>query len=181
MSAMPANAAPSHPREQLPTLLRLDAIRPAHADEMPFVLRSWVEAHKRSPRGRRLNWAEYKTVARPEIVDCLARRDTRILVADVAGDVAGWIAYAPGRSLDAIHWITTRNRLRGPDGLPVGETIRRRGVMSALVAAAALKPRAVYTFRGPKIGPETIDLPIARWLASHGVIATHEPYARWRS
>ncbi len=148
------------------------AIRAARADELPYLRGSFAEGYKQSSnRLLKMPWAAYKRDVRPQLEACLASAD--LLVADLAGDVAGWLALTRGRRVDTVHWIATRLRI-GPDGPP----LRRQGVMRALVAAADLRDRIVYTHRGVKRSDEWI----AKWLARRGAVSViYEPYERWKA
>lgn len=140
------------------------AIRPATADELPYIRGAFAEGYKQSSNQlAKLPWSTYKRDVRPRLYQALD--GAAILVADHGGEVAGWIALAPGRRVDTVHWITTRLHHRG------------RGVMRALVEAARLKERIVYTHRGPKRSDESI----AQWLAARGAVSVvYEPYERWK-
>lgn len=148
-------------------------IRAAHRDdptEMGYVLGSWSEGHKVSTRRLDdMRWPDYKRTERPRLQAVLDRDDTRLLVADHEGLIAGWLALVHGRRVDTVHWAHTRWRIGS------GEHLRRRGVMRALVDAAGLKSKLVYTHRGARRSDEWI----VPWLARRGVTAAYVPLKEW--
>lgn len=148
-------------------------IRHAHRDdpgEMAYLRGSFGEGYKQSSnRLFKLPWPDFKRLERPRLDAVLARGDTQLLVADLDGAVAGWLAWSPGRRVDTVHWTHTRLRIGK------GETLRRRGVMRALVDAAGLKQRLVYTHRGAKRSDEWI----VPWLARRGVTAAFQSIKEW--
>lgn len=142
-------------------------IRHAHRDdpgEMAYLRSSFCEGFKASSnRLAKLPWPDFKRTERPKLDAVLALGDTQLLVADLEGLVAGWLAWSPGRRVDTVHWTHARHQ------------VRRRGVMRALVDAAGLKNRLVYTHRGARRSDEWI----VPWLASRGVHAAYLPLAEW--
>lgn len=148
-------------------------IRRAHLDdpgEMAYIRGSLAEGVKESSsRLHKLPWTTYKDLWRPKLDALLERADTQLIVADLGGVVAGWLAFSPGRRVDTVHWTHTRWRVGK------GETLRKRGVMRQLVDAAQLKPRIVYTLRGARRSHEWI----VPWLAGRGVTAAYEPLKDW--
>lgn len=139
-------------------------IRRAHSDELGYIRSTLSEGVKESSnRLHKLPWPDFKRLERPKLDALLARSDTQLLVADLDGAVAGWLAYSPGRRVDTVHWTLTRHRLR------------KRGVMRQLVDAAQLKHRIVYTLRGARQSHEWI----VPWLASRGVTAAYQPLREW--
>lgn len=165
--------ATSEPSHLTPTRLGGIRIRHAHRDdagEMAYISATFGEGVKESSnRLHKMPWPDFKRLERPKLRALLDRTDTDILVADLGGVVAGWMAWSPGRRVDTVHWTHTRWRLGK------GETLRRRGVMRSIVDAAQLKPRLVYTLRGARQSHEWI----VPWLASRGVTAAYEPLKEW--
>lgn len=162
-------AEPGHLVEQWPVAPPIVAcrIRRAHRDdprEMAYLRSSLSEGVKESSnRLHKLPWPDFKRLERPRLDALLARSDTQLIVADLDGAVAGWLAYSPGRRVDTVHWTHARY------------AVRKRGVMRQLVDAAQLKPRIVYTLRGARQSHEWI----VPWLAGRGVTAAYEPLREW--
>lgn len=142
-------------------------IRHAHRDdpgEMAYLRASFGEGYKESSnRLHKLPWTDFKRLERPKLDAVLARGDTHLLVADLEGLVAGWLAWSPGRRVDTVHWVHTRSQ------------VRKRRVMRSLVDAAVLKQRLVYTHRGARRSDEWI----VPWLMKRGVNATYMSMKEW--
>ncbi len=156
-------------------------IGPATAKEMPYVIGSWAESYKLTPKMQRMPWGVYKDIIIPELRAVLDRGDVEVLCAfNAAGEVVGWVAFTRGRRVSTIHWIHTRYRVG------VGDELRRRGVATRLLDAAQLGNRLAYTFRGPlprhrESGDRiTADEPLVKALAQRGVTAVYVPYQEWR-
>jgi hypothetical protein len=156
-------------------------IRPVAPADLAYVRSSWAEGYKTAPGNAKLGWRIYKRVVPPELASVLERPETQVIGAFTADTIIGWLAYVPGRRVSTVHWVHTRYRV-GEDGEP----LRRRGIMTALLAHAQLTQRIVYTHRGgyPKhrhadAGHETSDAPIVRWLARNGVTAAYMPFGEW--
>lgn len=148
--------------------------------ELEYIRHSWAESAKPAPRTEKLSWREYKAFDVPKLASILERPDTRILVAPLRAYVAGWIAFVPGRRVSTVHWVHTR--FVTPDG----ERCRKRRVMAALLTAAQLGDRIVYTHKGPvpknrRDGRVPSDEWIVPWLAKHGVTAAFVPMKEWET
>ncbi len=145
-------------------------IRGAVDEDMAYVRGSFAEGVKLS--SRRLDdmpWPDFKRLERPRLWSVLERSDTRFVVAEHDGMIAGWLALVHGARVDTVHWAHTRWKIGK------GDTLRRRGVMRALVDASDLKNRLVYTHRGSKRSDEWI----VPWLARRGVTAAFVPMKEW--
>lgn len=153
-----------------PLALRIRHARRDDPGEMAYIRSSFGEGYKQSSnRLFKLPWPDFKRLERPRLDAVLGRADTQLLVADLGGAVAGWLAWCPGRRVDTVHWTHTRLRIGK------GELLRKRGVMTALVNAAQLKNRLVYTHRGARRSDEWI----VPWLARRGVTAAYLPLRDW--
>lgn len=170
------------------------ALRPSCENDMRYLLSSWLEEYKYSSgRFAAAPWAMYRPHVGPQLRAALeAPRVTRIVAELPSGKIAGWIAFTPGKTISAVHWVHTRGAL---DGVK----LRRRGIMSALLEAAELGKRFVYTHKGPKKtktrggrnadfdarltrvvpGSPNTDETIALYLRSRGVTAVYVPYEEW--
>jgi hypothetical protein len=161
--------------------IRRAAYRDLAEDDRGYVRGSWAEGYKNAPKMARLPWAAYKRIVVPELEAALARPDTEIHIAEHGDDIVGWIALSRGARVDTVHWVHTRFRI-GQTGVP----LRHRGVMSSLFAAAELRKRIVYTFRGPtprgrdrRVSRETGDERVVRWLATRGYTAAFVDFSEW--
>jgi hypothetical protein len=184
-------------------------------DDLPRVRTAFAEGHKHAPGCDRMPWRYYKRFVVPEFDEVLAHPDTVVLGAYVAPELGssapelcGWIAFARGRRVDTVHWVSTpywfpvpheacigcepsespRSPTRHAAACPLADAnrtpLRRRGIMTALLDAAALQERLVYTFRGAKHEHRndgiTMDqrlLPMLRARGHRGV--EHVPWKEW--
>lgn len=167
-----------------------DRIHPLAHDDFGYAMTSWREAHKESSAALlRMPWPAYKSLVGKQLAELLYADSTKTLAAYAPnGKVIGWIAYTPGRTVSAVHWCHTRYEL-GED------KCRRQGVMTALIDAASLGRRFVYTHKGPRphvhrggrhetrrTGPArgpSIDETIAEWLRGRGVTAAFVPFEEY--
>lgn len=153
-----------------PLVCRIRAANRDDEHEVAYLRNSFGESFKQSSvRLDRMPWPTYKHEVVPELHAVLDAPETRVLVADCDGLVAGWMALAAGRRVDTVHWIYTRWKIGA------GEKLRRRGVMRSLVEVAQLKSKLVYTLRGVKRSHEWI----VPWLAGRGVTAAYVPLKEW--
>lgn len=176
---------------------------PVRNNDLAYCRSSWAEGFKHSPDAGRMSWQLYKRHVVPELQRILYRDDTQVLAAYLGADICGWIAYAPGRRVSTVHWVHTRcaiwdaARCTNDGCIMAGsrlihgaicpghfdnlEKLRKRGVMSALVDAAPLGDRIVYTHRGPKErnARVTSDEWIVPWLRRRGINAAYMPYEEW--
>lgn len=200
-TAIAARPAPA----PLPLALTL---RPVYLDDMPRVRNAFAEGHKHAPGVDRMPWRYYKQWVVPELRAALAHPETQLLGAYAEGALCGWLAFARGRRVDTVHWVSTPfwfpvpadachgcsesdepgkpKRHSGECPLnPSNRTaLRRRGIMTALLDAAALQERLVYTFRGAKHehrnDGKTMDerlMPMLRARGHRGI--EHVPWKEW--
>lgn len=157
------------------------AIRSMAIDDHGYVRATWREGMKDSPAYDRMPWPMYKQSAGAQVAGLV---DSAKLVGAYVPDgrIVGWLCMTPGQTIHTVHWVHTRWTLDD-------EKCRRRGIMTALLDAADLGRRFVYTHRGPrrrhaeiKHGSSrgmSIDSMLVEWLGQSGVVATHIPFAEW--
>ncbi len=148
-------------------------IEPLRACDVGYCLASWREGHKQSPDGDRIPWSFYKVKFGKAFSSILDNPDTVLLGAYRGDELLGFLVMSPGRRVDTLHWIQTR--FKDSAGAPV----RRQGVMTALVDAARLGERCIYTLRGQRRAGGSFDETIAAWLRGHGTAAAYEPLLSW--
>jgi hypothetical protein len=82
--------------------------------------------------------------------------------------------------VSAVHWVHVKHELDG-------ERMRRRGIMTALLDAAELGTRFVYTLRARRdratlpdgSTSKSLDESLVVALRARGVSATHVPLKEW--
>lgn len=154
-------------------------IRPLDPDDRRYALFTWRESAKKAPEYDRVPWSYYKDAIVPmfekllEIGIVLGAYESRGLV--------GWLAMTPGKRVHTVHWVHVKHELDG-------ERMRRRGAMLALLDAADLGPRFIYTLRarrltrderGQQPGVKTLDELLVAALREKGVTATHVSLKEW--
>lgn len=180
MSAV-ATAVAERPDPALPPAFE-PHVRLVREDELPYVIHSWCEGYKNSPSCRRKLWPDYKAIDVPVLRAALARPDTTVLCAeaDKPGRAVGWIAYARWPSIDAVHWIYVAHQYRRARSRGLAPI----GVMMALLAAAGLRKRIVYTHQAATHHHHTrlrtpADQRIAELLRADGAAVSYVPYQEW--
>lgn len=161
-------------------------IAPVVDDEWRYIASTWIDSHHRSAKYYKHPYKRsYLPLMRP-IVDTLARESKALVARNPDGRAVGWIVYTPGRSIATVHYVYARHKL---DDVPW----RRRGVATALLQAAELGRRFVYTFPGEyrrasmfargldKKYPRPLDEELVDSLRRRGVTAVYEPVERWMS
>jgi hypothetical protein len=154
-------------------------IRRLPLEDVGYVVASWEESHRDGRK--KLPWREYKRLYAPIIRHLVNRSDVRMLGAYMGEKIVGWIAWTPGR-LPAVHFAFTRWQ---PD-----IELRRRGVFTALLEAADVGSRFIYTHRGKAHVDEekakgepgrrsTRDVPIVQALARRGVYCSFVDAREW--
>jgi len=211
----PASDTAGRPPPILADPLLALALTRVRLDDLPRVRNAFAEGHKHAPGCDRMPWRYYKRFVVPELDEVLAHPDTELLGAyatPVLGppvpELCGWLAYARGRSVDTVHWVSTPHWFplppelcsgcERPEGLrwpthhvktcPLADVnrtpLRHRGIMTALFDAAALRTHLVYTFRGAKhehrSDGRTMDERLLPWLRARGHrIGEHVPWKDW--
>lgn len=166
-------------------------IRPLRLDDRAYVRATWAHAYKES--SRRLLQTPWSIFKQTIVRDLEAVADSSSMLGAFSPDnrIVGWLAFSPGSRVDTIHFAYTRSKLDDVE-------TRRRGVMSALIDAAEIGSRIVYTHRGARPVKhrgrsgrsetaarhvphgETTDVPIAEWLRSRGRSVVFVPYEEWK-
>lgn len=147
-------------------------IRPLDAADRGYVLFSFRESAKKAPGLDRVPWAYFKATTGRDFERVLDDATTRVLGAyDDADQLLGWLVMTPGKRVSAVHWVYTKHKHR------------REGVMTALLEAAELGPRFVYTHRARRdrsplpdgTVTKSLDETLVAALRARGVSATHIP------
>lgn len=143
------------------------------AEDVGYALASWREAHHQTPNVSRIPWPAYKQLYGQQFERILRDPGSLTLGAYTDDELVGFLAATPGKRVDVLHWVQVKFKNRS------GEHIRRRGVMTALLEAAELGDRFVYTLRARRDGKRTLDDILADKLAARGVVAVYSPFREW--
>ncbi len=156
-------------------------IRPLADTDRGYVLASWREAHKQSPGADKVPWGYYKHEYGTMIARVLDDPATRLLGAyDENDKLLGWLAMTPGKRVNTLHWVLVKFEL-------AGVRLRRRGLMTALLEAAELGTRFVYTMRARRDRAKlrdgsftkSLDETLAQKLGDANVVAVYTPLKTW--
>lgn len=150
-------------------------LRPVDPADRGYVRRTWFESHKTAPRYHRMTWPAFKATEGKAIEALIDHANVRLLGAyALDGKLLGWIAWSPGRSVSTLHYVYVRQLC--------GEThVRRQGIATALLLAAELGKRVVYTFEGPRRRGMRMDEHLVAWARGRGVNATYVPVKEFLS
>lgn len=158
-------------------------IRPLDAADVGYALFSWREGHKKSPGVDRVPWSYYKSEYGDAFKKILDDSTTRLLGAYGVGTsstapgregmpaLLGWLAMTPGKRVHTVHWVSVKHQHR------------REGVMMALLDAADLGSRFIYTLKGRRDRAtlpdgsitKSLDETLVHVLRAEGVNATFVP------
>ena len=155
-------------------------IRKLDDEDRGYALVSWRESHKAAPGCDRVPWSFYKHEYGKLFSKILNDPSSKLPGADDDYDnLLGWLAMSPGRSVHTLHWVHVKYESDN-------EKLRRRGLMYALIDAAELGPRFIYTLRARREkAPEddtikTFDEILARaLLRDKNAVATYVALKEW--
>ncbi len=148
--------------------------------DIGYALFSWREGHKKAPGVDRVPWSYYKHEYGTAFVKILDDPATRTLGAYAEGKLVGWLVMTPGKRVHTVHWVHVKHDL---DGAPM----RRQGVMMALLDAAELGARFIYTLRARRdratlpdgSTTKSLDESLVTALRAKGVTATYVALKEW--
>jgi hypothetical protein len=153
-------------------------IRKLDEEDLGYALFSWRESAKKAPEYDRVPWGYYKDAVVPTFQKLL---DNTLGAYTATGQLVGWLAMSPGKRVHTVHWVHVKHEL---DGV----RMRRRGIMLALLDAADLGSRFIYTLRARRLmrderekqpGVKTLDELLVAALREKGVTATHVSLKEW--
>lgn len=147
-------------------------IQDLKVEDFGYCLSSWRETHHDAPGIKHFPWKFYKR----EYGDRFAKliddeTNIRLGAYDPNNVLAGWLVATPGKRVDTLHWIHVRH----------AGGFRRRGVASALLAAADLGRSFVYTLKSKKVDGKPLDETLVEALRRRGVTASYVPLLEWLS
>lgn len=145
-------------------------IRPLAQEDKPYALSSWRESHKQAPGASRMPWSFYKQKYGLIFRELL---DRDLTLGAYIGDVLlGFLVASPGKRITTLHWVQVKFEVSG-------QAVRRRGVMTALLEAANLGDKFVYTLKGQKRKGGSFDETLVTTLAERGQTAVYTPLIDW--
>ena len=159
-------------------------IKPIEARDRGYVLFSWREGAKRAPSLHRLPWSYFRDTTCYAFGQILDDPATRVLGAYTddsdEGKLLGWLLMTPGKRVSTVHWIHVKPEL---DGVQT----RRRGTMTALLEAADLGPRFIYTLHAKRARAplpdgstsKSLDETLVAALRARGITATFVALKEW--
>jgi len=158
-------------------------VRQLDADDVGYALTSWRESHKPAPGVDRVPWAYYRHAWVNKFRDLLNDSSTVLLGAYThEGALAGWLAMTPGKRVHTLHWCYVKWKLDD-------KSMRRRGIMAALLEEADLGRNFVYTLRARRLykderatapqGAKSLDEVLVPALRAKGVNATFVDLREW--
>lgn len=156
-------------------------IRRLDSDDYGYALFTWRESAKKAPGFDRMPWAYYKDAIVPAFARLLDTTASVTLGAYTRDDkLIGWLTMTPGKRVHTVHWVHVKHELDG-------ERMRRRGVMTALLDAADLGSRFIYTLHARRdrarlpddSTTKSLDETLVAALRARGVTATYVPLKEW--
>jgi hypothetical protein len=158
-------------------------IRKLDAADVGYALFSWRESAKKAPEYDRVPWDYYKDAIVPTFQKLL---ETGVVLGayDGVGSYGllhGWLAMSPGKRVHAVHWCHVKHSV---DDVRT----RRAGTMTALLNAADLGSRFIYTLHARRLmrderekhpGVKTLDELLVAALRERGVTATYISLKEW--
>jgi hypothetical protein len=155
-------------------------IRPLDKADFGYAFFTWREGAKKAPGLDRVPWTYYKSTVAPQLGALLDDPSNRVLGAYRDDKLVGWLAMTPGKRVHTVHWVHVKHELDG-------ERMRRRGAMLALLDAAELGSRFIYTMRSRRdrttlpdgSTTKSLDESLVAALRDRGVTATFVPMKEW--
>ncbi len=152
-------------------------IRQLDADDVSYAAHVWQRAHKHSPTCRRESKWAYQITYGALIEKLIKEPLTVALGAYEDGQLLGFLVMTPGKRVHTLHWCHVKNKLDG-------ERVQgRRDIFFALIDAADLGSKFVYTFQGPRVRKETgarsLDELLVADLRARGITATYVSIKEW--
>mgnify|MGYP001571226045 FL=1 len=155
-------------------------IRTLATADRGYVLSAWRSAHKQSPKCDNVPWSYYKYAWGTLIQKIVDDPATKMLGAYADDKLLGFLVMSPGKRVHTLHWVGVKFELDG-------EKLRRRGLMTALLEAADLGSRFIYTLHARRdrakrpdgTMTKSLDETLVQTLADKGVVAVYNPLKEW--
>jgi hypothetical protein len=153
-------------------------IRPLDVEDVGYALTAWQEAHKTSPSCKRAPWWVYR-VEYGAVFKTLVDDATTVMLGayDERDRLLGFLVMTPGKRVHTLHWCQIKRKLDGE------RVLDRKRIFTALLEAADLGTRFVYTLRGPrvdkKLGAKSLDELLVSDLRAKGITATFVALKEW--
>lgn len=153
-------------------------IRPLKADDVGYALTVWQEAHKTSPNCRRAPWWAYRREY-GDLFKKLVDDPTTVMLGayDEHDRLISFLIMTPGKRVHTLHWCQVKRKIADE------RVLDRRRIFHAMLEAADLGQRFVYTLRGPrvdqKLGARSLDELLVNDLRAKGITATYVALKEW--
>lgn len=150
-------------------------VRPLDAEDRPYALTSWRESHHQGAAMKNVPWPVYKREYGALFWELLNHHSSLVLGAYRTTDnqLMGFLVASPGKSIDVLHWVMVRHADKK------GDKVRRQGVMTALINAADLGTRWIYTLKGRKHNDVSLDEVLANKFIDKGTTPVYVPLHQW--
>ena len=143
-------------------------------EDLPYVLSSWRESHKQAPGVDHVPWVYYKAKYGAIFRELLSSPASKLLGAyGDESELLGFLVATPGRRISVLHWVQVKFKDAS------GQSLRRHGIMTELLAAADLGSRFIYTLKGRRERGHSFDETLVKTLASRGQTAVYTPLLEW--
>lgn len=152
-------------------------VKPLESVDKPYALTSWRESHHQGAMMKGIPWPVYKREYGTLFWELLNHSTSLVLGAYRKSDdqLMGFLVATPGKRIDVLHWVSVRHTDKG------GEKVRRQGIMMALINAADLGTRWIYTLKGRNHNDSSLDEVLAKKLSAKGITPVYVPLHQWLS
>ena len=156
-------------------------IRKLYDEDKGYALSSWRESHKASPGVDKVPWSYYKREWGARFSEIINDPNTVLIGAYNEDDkLAGYLVMSPSKRVHTIHWIQVKWKLDD-------KMMRRRGIMLALIEAASVGNRFIYTLHARRdraklpdgSTSKSLDESLVAALRARGVTASYVALRDW--
>lgn len=142
-------------------------IRQATADDITFVMHSWVDSYRTAHAAGLIQMSDWAGVMLPQVAKVLARPGVEVLVAanpqnaGTRADIFGWLCHERGHRRPLVHYVYVKDDFRG------------HGFARLLMRKAGVDPQKefLHTCKTAVLSKLSSKIPHARWAP---LMARHE-------